>query len=80
MCMKKRSGVHKIDNGCSVTIDKLASNIIEINESEYKMVYSNSTKGCSERTHPGLDKTWKETGWKPVISIDDGLEGMQNGH
>lgn len=77
MCMKKRNGVYKIDNGRSITIDKFASNIIEINESEYKMVYSDSMKGCSGRTLP---EAWKETGWKPTVSIDNGLEGMQNEH
>jgi nucleoside-diphosphate-sugar epimerase len=75
--MKKRNGVYNIDTGRSVTIDKFASNTIEINESEYNMVYSDSMKGCSGRTFP---EAWKETGWKPAISIDDGLEGMQNGH
>lgn len=77
MCMKKRNGIYKIDNGRSVVTDKLALNTIEINESECKMFYSDSMKGCSGRTLP---EAWKETGWKPAISIDDGLEGMQNGH
>ncbi len=80
MFMKKRTGVYKTDNGRSVTIDKLASKIIEVNESEYNIVYSDSMKEYAELTLQGSDKTWKETGRRSAISIDDGLEGMQNGH
>lgn len=74
ICMKKGSGVYNIGCGHSITINELASKIIEVNGSKSKIVYVDSVKGDAEHTLSSSEKAWKEIGWKPEISIDDGLE------
>lgn len=74
ICMKKGSGVYNIGSGHSITINELASKIIEINESESEIVHTNSMKGDAEHTLSSSKKAWKEIGWKPKVTIEDGLE------
>jgi len=74
ICMKKGSGVYNIGSGHSITIDELASKIIEINESKSEVVYTDSMKGDAEHTLSSSEKAWKEIGWKPEVTIEDGLE------
>ncbi|WP_281085461.1 SDR family oxidoreductase [Methanosarcina acetivorans] len=74
ICMKKGSDVYNIGSGHSITINELASKIIEINESESEIVYTDSMKGDAEHTLSNSKKAWKEIGWKPEVTIEDGLE------
>ncbi|MHC1755221.1 MAG: SDR family oxidoreductase [Methanosarcina sp.] len=74
ICMKKGSGVYNIGSGHSITINELASKVIEINESESEIVHTNSMKGDAEHTLSSSKKAWKEIGWKPEVTIEDGLE------
>jgi UDP-glucose 4-epimerase len=73
ICMKKGSGIYNIGSGHSITINDLALKIIEINESESEIVYTDSIKGDAEHTLSSSEKAWKEIGWKPEVTIDDGL-------
>lgn len=73
ICMKKGRGIYNIGGGHSISINELASKIIEINESSSEIVYTDSVKGDAEHTLSSSDKAWGEIGWKPEISVEDGL-------
>jgi UDP-glucose 4-epimerase len=74
ICMKKGSGVYNIGGGHSISINELASKIIEINESASEIIYTDSMKGDAEHTLSSSNKAWKEIGWKPEITVEDGLQ------
>ena len=73
ICMKKGSVVYNIGGGHSISINELASKIIEINDRESKIVYTEYVKGDTEHTLSSSEKAWREIGWKPEITVEDGL-------
>ena len=74
LCMKKGDGVYNIGGGHSISINELASKIIEINGSESEIVYTDPMKGDAEHTLSSSEKAWAEIGWKPEITVEDGLQ------
>lgn len=79
MCMKKGSGLYNIDEEYFVAISKLTSKIIETKKIGYKIVNSDSIRRRTDLVLPSSEKAWKDINGNQK-SIDDGLEGMLNGH
>lgn len=73
ICMKKGRSVYNIGGGHSISINDLASKIIEINESRSEIVHTDSVKGDAEHTLSSSEKAWREISWKPEITVEDGL-------
>ncbi|MFH1773356.1 MAG: SDR family oxidoreductase [Methanobacteriota archaeon] len=64
---------YNVGGGTRISINELAKKIIEITKSRSKIIYSQNVKGDAEHTLANVSKAEKELGWKPKISIDDGL-------
>ncbi|MPM65671.1 hypothetical protein SDC9_112568 [bioreactor metagenome] len=79
MCMKKGSCVYNIDDECFVTISKLNLKIIETNKIGYNIVNSDFMRRRADLVLPSSEKAWKDINGSQK-SINDGLEGMLNGH
>jgi len=73
LAIKKGSDTYNIGGGTRISINELAKKIIEITGSKSKIIYSQNVKGDAEHTLADVGKAEKELGWKPKISIDDGL-------
>ncbi|MCQ1536886.1 SDR family oxidoreductase [Methanosarcina sp. KYL-1] len=74
ICMEKGSGVYNIGAGNSISINELARKIIEINKSKSTIFYADPVKGDAEHTLASSEKAWKELGWKPEVTVKEGLE------
>lgn len=74
LCIEKGSGVYNIGGGHSVSINELASKIIEINDSKSEIIHTANMKGDAEHTLASSAKAGREIGWKPETSIETGLK------
>jgi UDP-glucose 4-epimerase len=71
--LTKGNGIYNIGGGHQVSIRELAEKIIEITGSSSTIVYKESKKGDAEHTYANTIKAQMELGWKPQISLDQGL-------
>jgi len=72
--IQKGVGEYNIGGGHQISIQNLAEKIIEINESNSFIVYSESVKGDAEHTYANTKKAEKELGWRPSVSLHEGLK------
>jgi UDP-glucose 4-epimerase len=77
LAMKKGSGAYNIGGGHAITIGKLAEKIIEITKSESAILYKKNVPGDVEHTSADTRKAERELGWKPAISLYQGLENYK---
>jgi UDP-glucose 4-epimerase len=77
LAMNKGSGAYNIGGGHTITIGQLAKKIIEITKSESKILYEKNVPGDAEHTAADTRKAERELGWKPAISLDQGLENYK---
>lgn len=72
--LTKGNGVYNIGGGHRVSIQELAEKIIEITRSSSIIKYKESKKGDAEHTYANTKKAYRELGWSPKISLDQGLK------
>lgn len=72
--LTKGNGVYNIGGGHRVSIQELAEKIIEITRSSSIIEYKESKKGDAEHTYANTKKAYRELGWSPKISLDQGLK------
>lgn len=77
LAMNKGSGAYNIGGGHPITIGQLAKKIIEVTKSESEILYEKNVPGDVEHTAADTRKAERELGWKPVISLDQGLENYK---
>lgn len=70
---KGEGGAYNIGGGSRISINELARKIIELTESESEIIHSQNVKGDAVHTLAEVSKAKRELGWKPKISIDEGL-------
>jgi UDP-glucose 4-epimerase len=73
LCINKGAGVYNIGGGHSISINELASKIIEINNSKSEIIHTDSVRGDAEHTLASSKKAENEIGWKPKTTIETGL-------
>jgi UDP-glucose 4-epimerase len=73
LCIDRGSGVYNIGGGHSISINELASKIIEINKSKSEIIHIDKVKGDVEHTLANSQKAENEIGWKPETTIETGL-------
>jgi UDP-glucose 4-epimerase len=74
LAMNKGSGIYNIGGGHTITIRQLAEKIIENTKSESRIQYEKDILGDAENTAADIRKAETELGWKPITTIDQGLE------
>jgi UDP-glucose 4-epimerase len=74
IAMQKGAGAYNIGGGHHISIKDLAQKIIQITGSFSQIQYSNPVKGDAEHTFADTTKATRELGWKPQISLKEGLE------
>jgi UDP-glucose 4-epimerase len=77
LAMNKGSGTYNIGGGHTVTIKQLAEKIIGITKSKSKIRYEDDVPGDAEHTAADIRKAERELGWKPNITLDQGLENYK---
>jgi UDP-glucose 4-epimerase len=70
---ERGSGIYNIGGGSRVRISELAEMIIDITGSRSRMVYSDPVRGDVEHTWSNTEKARRELGWKPRVTLDEGL-------
>jgi UDP-glucose 4-epimerase len=73
LALAKGNGVYNIGGGHRVSIRELAEKIIEITKSTSVIQYKDSKKGDAEHTFADTSKAWRDLGWIPKTSLDQGL-------
>jgi len=73
LAMNKGGGVYNIGGGRRITVNELATKIIEITGSKSKIVYTTPKKGDVEHTWANTEKAKRELGWYPKVDINEGL-------
>jgi UDP-glucose 4-epimerase len=71
--LTKGNGVYNIGGGHRLSIKELAEKIIEITGSSSIIQYQDAKKGDAEHTFANIAKAQRDLGWKPKISLDQGL-------
>jgi len=67
------SGVYNVGSGSNVTVNELAERIISITNSKSEIQHGESIKGEAYHTLASVDLIGNEIGWKPSVTLDDGL-------
>jgi UDP-glucuronate decarboxylase len=62
-----------IGNPVGYTINQLAEKIIELTNSESKIIHIDAQKDDSKQHFPDITKALKELDWKPVVNLEEGL-------
>ena len=70
----KASGPLNFGNPTETTMLELATLVIEISGSSSKVVHKELPQDDPDRRKPDISKTIQELGWKPTISLKEGLE------
>lgn len=70
----KVSGPLNFGNPTETTMLELATLVIEITGSTSKIVHKELPQDDPDRRKPDISKTIQELGWKPTISLKEGLE------
>ncbi|NOX19319.1 MAG: NAD-dependent epimerase/dehydratase family protein [Chlorobi bacterium] len=70
---EKANSVYNVANGSSTTIKKLAENIIELTNSKSKIKFAPERSGDIKHSLASIEKTEKELGFSPSISLEEGL-------
>jgi len=74
LVMKKGNGeVYNIGSGNRISINELAEKIIQITNSNSKIIHTKSQKGDVEHTWADVSKARDELGYTPKIDLDEGL-------
>lgn len=68
------NGLYNIGGGHRISILELAEKIIKMTESSSRIQHTESRKGEAEHTYADITKAQNELGWRPHISLDQGLE------
>ena len=71
--MNTGSGEYNIGGGHQISIQKLAEEIITVNNSSSPIEYHPAVKGDAEHTYANTAKAERELGWKAATSISEGL-------
>ncbi len=71
---KGKTGPYNIGGEYRITVKDLLQKIMELTDSKSKILYKEDVKGDVEHTMAKNFKAKEELGWKPKVSIDDGLE------
>lgn len=74
MAMRKGRGEYNIGGTERISINQLASKIINLVGSESKIVYSNSMKGDAEHTWSDITRAREDLGYSPGIGLEEGLK------
>ena len=72
------SGIYNVGTGSSVTVNELAEKIISISGSGSDILHGEPLKGEAYHTLASVDLIGKEIGWKPSVSLDEGLRRYVN--
>lgn len=67
-----------IGNPSELTVANLARKIIDMTESESKIVFCDRPIDDPMKRRPNIDKAKKELGWYPTVDIQEGLEKTIN--
>ena len=67
------SGAYNVGSGSSVTVNELAERIISITNSKSDILHGEPLKGEAYHTLASVDLIGKEIGWKPSVTLDEGL-------
>lgn len=74
LAMKLGSGAYNIGGSNRISIKDLAGKIIEITGSSSSITYANAIKGDAEHTFADTKKAERELGWRPQVSLEEGLQ------
>jgi UDP-glucose 4-epimerase len=74
LAMNRGAGIYNIGYGRRLSINELVKKIIKITGSKSRIIYTTPKKGDVEHTWANNEKAKKELGWKPEITIDEGLK------
>jgi UDP-glucose 4-epimerase len=73
LLMKKGDGVFNLGYGERFSVNDLAKRIIKLTNSRSRIVHMESKKGDVEHTWADSNKAKRILGWKPKVSLDEGL-------
>ena len=73
MSLTNGNGVYNIGGGHRISIRMLAEKIIEMTGSSSVIQHTDAKKGEAEHTCADILKAHRELGWKPKISLDQGI-------
>lgn len=72
--MSRGSGVYNIGGGRQISVRDLAEAIIAVNDSSSQIIFAQPVKGDAEHTLADTGKARHELGWRPGVSLEDGLQ------
>ena len=61
------SGVYNVGSGSRITVNELASKIIELTGGKSKVIHGSPQTGDAEHTWASVDKAKEDLGWEPRI-------------
>ncbi|MDI6881190.1 MAG: GDP-mannose 4,6-dehydratase, partial [Desulfitobacteriaceae bacterium] len=67
-------GVYNIGSGERISVIELAEKIIDITQSDSKIIFTDPRKGEAEHTWANIEKARKELNWEPKYDIHTGLK------
>ncbi len=70
---EKPKSVYNVANGSSITIKTLAGKIIELTNSQSKIIFAPERSGDIKHSLASIEKTVKELNFRPEVSLDEGL-------
>jgi UDP-glucose 4-epimerase len=74
LAISKGTGAYNIGGGQHISIQTLAETIIKITGSMSEICYADAMRGDAEDTFANIENAKRELGWKPKITIMDGLQ------
>jgi UDP-glucose 4-epimerase len=77
LAMNNGHGIYNIGGGHTITIGQLVRKIIEITNSKSEIICGKNIPGDAEHTAADITKAERELGWKPEVSLDQGLENCK---
>ena len=76
LSIKSTSGIYNIASGSGTSINDLAKLLIQLSDKNSKIIYKSARKGEVIFSVANIDKSQKELGFYPKISLDVGLNTL----
>jgi len=72
--MEKGEGTYNIGAGNRISVNELAQTIIDLTNSDSKIIFTEDKLGDVEHTWANIEKAKNELSWEPKIDIKEGLK------
>jgi UDP-glucuronate decarboxylase len=68
------TGPVNLGNPGEFSMHELANKVLRLTKSKSKLIFMPLPKDDPKQRQPNIDLAWDKLGWKPAITLEDGLK------